>query len=111
MTILGAATSTTVLCWAGGLVRERFMKKLPARFIVKKEKRARRLFERYGPAGLGLIGTLLIGPLITILIGSTLLDTRTRVLVWTMAGIILWSAVLTAAGATGIATVSSLLNR
>lgn len=53
------------------------------------------LFEKYGAPGLGLVGCLLLGPNLTILTGVVIVHSPRKLLCWTIAGILIWSLVLT----------------
>ena len=68
----------------------------------KKEERVLKLFDRYGLIGLGIFGTLIIGPPMTMILGLALVQKQKHFLYWTMTGIVVWSLVLTILGSLGI---------
>ncbi|GGR46366.1 hypothetical protein [Streptomyces roseolus] len=57
-------------------------------------RRARRVFERYGAAGFGIVGPALFGTWGSSLLGAALGIPRWRLIRWLMAGVTLWCAVL-----------------
>jgi hypothetical protein len=67
--------------------------------MKKKQRRGKKMLDKYGVAGLGIFGTILLGPPITMVIGVFLSRSKRKVLFWAMLGIVFWSSVLTAAAA------------
>ncbi len=65
-----------------------------------------RIWDRYGVVGLGLLAPLLVGAPLGTALGLLLGAPVRRLLLWVSVGIVLWSALLTAAGALGLAGVS-----
>lgn len=57
-----------------------------------------RVWRRYGVAGLGLLSPLITGSQLGVALGLTFGAPAGRLLFWTVLGIVLWSALLTAAG-------------
>ncbi|MEU2547843.1 hypothetical protein ABZ618_20810 [Streptomyces roseolus] len=57
-------------------------------------RRARRVFERYGAAGFGIVGPALFGTWGSSLLGAALGIPRWRLIRWLMAGVTLWCTVL-----------------
>lgn len=57
-------------------------------------RRARRVFERYGVVGFGLVGPALFGTWGSSLLGAALGIPRGRLIRWLMAGVTLWCTVL-----------------
>jgi len=66
----------------------------------------RRIWDRYGVVGLGLLAPLLVGAPLGTALGLLLGAPVRRLLLWVSVGIVLWSALLTAAGALGLAGIS-----
>ena len=95
MTTLGAILAVIILYFFGNRIREYLAKRRKPRTDSKKSLRAARLFDRYGTAGLGFLGCLLIGPNMTMLIGLVIVKSPSRLLYWTMAGVVIWSFALT----------------
>jgi len=71
----------------------------------------RRIWDRYGVIGLGLLAPLLTGAPVGAALGLALGVPAGRPLFWLSIGIALWSTVLTLAGVLGIAGLSSSQNR
>jgi len=99
LTAGGATTSAVVLYFFGENIRKLFIKK---NHKSKKENRAQRLFNKYGTAGLGFLGCLLMGPNMTLIVGLILVKSPRVLFLWTMAGIIIWTLVLTLMAKAGV---------
>ncbi len=63
-------------------------------------QRARRLLDRIGPAGFGLVGPALFGTWVSAALGTALGLARWRLLGWLVVGATLWSALLVLASHT-----------
>ncbi|MFD5552489.1 hypothetical protein ACFWIA_01460 [Streptomyces sp. NPDC127068] len=57
-------------------------------------RRARRIFERYGVVGFGIVGPVLFGTWGSSLLGAALGIPRWRLIRWLMAGVTLWCTVM-----------------
>jgi hypothetical protein len=68
----------------------------------------RRVWIRYGVAGVGLLAPLLIGAPLGTTLGVAFGAPGRRLLLWMSLGIVLWSGVLTLGGVLGIAGVEAL---
>ncbi len=68
----------------------------------------RRVWERFGVAGLGLLAPLLVGAPLGTVLGIVLGVPLGRLLGWMSMGIVLWSALLTGAGALGLVGLDTL---
>lgn len=94
------------------LLGERVRAWLIRRHSGKEEKGQQGLIYRiwhcYGVIGLGLLVPLLIGAPIGAALGFALGVPAGRVLFWISLGIVVWSTVLTLAGALGIAGIETL---
>ncbi len=73
----------------------------------KRSGWVKRIADRYGAPGLGLLAPFVIGLLPGALLGVSLGIRRGPLLVWLSAGVTLWSVVLTTLAALGRAGVSS----
>lgn len=81
--------------------------------VNKREKRLNRgkkILEKYGAPGLGFFGCLLMGPNMTLVVGLLIVTSRKVLLLWTIIGILVWTAVLVALAATGINLARDLSN-
>ena len=101
-TSLGAITSAIILYFFGSRIKEYLDSRRKKERSRKKESRAVRLFDRYGTAGLGFLGCLLMGPNMTILIGLVIVKEPRKLLRWTIAGIIVWTLALVILGLVSI---------
>jgi membrane protein DedA with SNARE-associated domain len=95
MTSSGAIIAVFILYFFGGKIRNYILKKRERGGKRQKENRATRLFEKYGAAGLGFLGCLLMGPNMTIILGLVIVKSQKKFLFWTVAGIIVWTLLLT----------------
>ena len=95
MTSSGAVLAVIILYFFGNRIREFLARKRKSQSPGKKDLRAARLFDKYGTPGLGLLGCLLMGPNMTMLIGLVIVKSPSRLLYWTIAGIVIWSLALT----------------
>ena len=77
----------------------------------QKERLIIRISNKYGVAGLGLIGPLLVGAPLGAAIGVSLGVPSPRLLFWMTVGILLWTACLTLAGVAGIETFTVLWHK
>jgi membrane protein DedA with SNARE-associated domain len=103
MTSLGAITSAIVLYFFGSKIKGYLdARRKKKERIRKKESRALRLFDRYGTAGLGFLGCLLMGPNMTMLIGLVIVKKPRKLLQWTIAGIVIWTLALVILGMVSI---------
>lgn len=100
-TISGALTSALIIYFFGDWVRK-VLKNRFNRKPSKRNSRANQLLQKYGTMGLGFLGTLIIGPNATLLVGLLLVESAKKLLLWTVIGIICWSFVLTWLTAGGI---------
>jgi len=107
-----AATGATLGALVVVLLGERVRNWLAQRYGEKKEKGRHglidRIWRRYGVIGLGLLAPLLTGAPLGAALGLTLRVPAGRLLFWIILGTILWSTVLTLAGALGFAGIETL---
>ena len=68
----------------------------------------RRIWERYGVIGWGLIGPLVLGAPLSAALGVGLGAPRGRLIFWLAAGVMLWTTVLTLAAVLGVDAVRGL---
>jgi membrane protein YqaA with SNARE-associated domain len=95
MTILGALVGILTIFLLGSKVTTYILKRQEKKGKSKKSLRAGRLFGKYGTAGLGFIGTLIIGPNATMALGLIVVKSDKLLLGWTAIGVIVWTIVLT----------------
>jgi membrane protein YqaA with SNARE-associated domain len=94
-TVSGATAGVALIYLFENWIIDRVLKNRNRKRLIKKQGTAKRLFQKYGTAGLALLGTISIGSLITILMGLIFVDDRKKMLMWTVFSIVIWSAVLT----------------
>ena len=99
MTILGASTMVIVIYMLGSQVRQFVFKKINKNRLNKKKMKTNRIVSKFGIIGLGLLGTVIMGPHITILMGLMVVDEKRKLFVWIIIGILFWTTILTAVAA------------
>jgi len=109
MTTLGASLAVLILFFFGNKIRTYVLKKRANKVNHNKENRVAKLFEKYGAAGLGFLGCLLMGPNMTIILGMVVVKSQKKLLYWTLAGIVVWSMVLTVIAVVSIDLFNKLL--
>ncbi len=105
---LGGITGAVIVSTLGERVRTWLLR---GQSRGRSEGNTYRIWLRYGVAGLGLLAPLLIGAPLGTALGITLGAPAGRLLFWICAGILLWSAVMTLAGALGLAGLESIWQR
>jgi hypothetical protein len=110
-TASGAVLGVVIVITLGSRVRDWMLKKKKVEQTTGGEQKERliiRIWNKYGVAGLGLLGPLLVGAPLGAAIGVSLGAATSRLLFWMTMGILLWTAGLTVAGVVGIETFSAL---
>jgi hypothetical protein len=108
MTAFGAATSATILFFLGNRIKIWLARKKGKR-IQRKISKGGILLQKYGVAGLGIFGTLMLGPNFTTIVGLFIVHEHKRLIIWVMVGVFFWSGVLTVSAFLGISIFSGLL--
>ena len=98
MTALGALVAITIIYFFGSKVKAWIIKRLSKGKSEKKKGKLNRLFEKYGIPGMGILGTLLLGPNMTMAMGMIIVKNEKALLMWTALGIVIWTIVLTLIG-------------
>ena len=104
LTVSGALVGVFVVVVAGDRLRTWLVAR-SAHGRVAEGGRLRRVWERYGVVGWGLLAPLLLGAPLAAAVGVALGASRERLLVWLGAGVVLWTSVLTVAVALGARAV------
>jgi membrane protein YqaA with SNARE-associated domain len=94
MTSLGAIAGVLILFFFGSKIRNFVIQRRSNKHKNAKENRAALLFEKFGAAGLGFLGCLIMGPNMTIILGLVVVKSQKKLLYWTLTGIIVWSLAL-----------------
>ncbi|MGM0530367.1 MAG: hypothetical protein ACQER7_03335 [Bacteroidota bacterium] len=108
-TALGSIAVVLFLFFSGQSFKQWIVKRYGKNQLKKKESRFSRLMERYGIAGIGLIGCGVIGPILSTLFGLVLVKKPKRLLVFLIAGIAFWSSLLTILGEMGLLLFKNFL--
>lgn len=100
-TSLGALLSIVIIYFLGSKIKQW----VETRMTHKREKRKihlNRLFDKYGIVGMGILGTLLMGPNMTMVLGMIIVKNEKLLLLWTALGIVIWTIMLSLAGHFGV---------
>ncbi len=103
-TVAGAVLCIVVVVYAGDRLRSWLERRL-GHGRAPEGGRVRRVWERYGVVGFGLIGPLVLGVPLSAALGVGLGAPRRRLVVWLTAGAVLWTTILTVAAALGVDAV------
>ncbi len=108
---IGGMAGATLVTLFGVRVREWFKNRRHYKKVRKKDSgRIKRIWDRHGVVGLGLMAPLVTGAPAGTAIGIALGASRRRLLVWMNIGVFIWSVVLTAAVALGISGIDAVKN-
>lgn len=94
-TALGSITTVFILFYSGEFVRKWIQKKWSKEKLESKKGRLSLIMQKYGTPGLGILCPGLFGPITTILVGLIIVKPASRLMPYLVAGIILWSFLLT----------------
>ena len=94
--VLGVGVTLVVAL--GGRLREAVYR---SERLAKRRGRIERVWKRYGIPGVALQAPLLTGPLLATLLALALGAPPRPLLLWMLASVVLWGAVLTGAAALG----------
>ncbi|MFP4620584.1 MAG: hypothetical protein ACLFM7_04695 [Bacteroidales bacterium] len=97
-TALGSIALVMLLLISGEPIKQWILKRYGLRKMEKKQGKFLRIMDRYGIAGIGLIGSGVIGPLLSTILGLILVHRIKRLIAFLVVGIIIWCSVLTALG-------------
>ena len=95
LTSLGSITTVFVLYYFGEVVKTMAQKRWNQEKLERKKGKFSAIFEKYGIAGLGIICPGLFGPITTIIVGLLIVKKTSKLMPFLVAGIILWSFLLT----------------
>jgi hypothetical protein len=97
VSIASALAGVTLVVAAGGRLRHLIYRSR----LAKRRERIERVWKRYGIPGVALQAPLLTGPLLATLLALALGAPPRPLLLWMLASVVLWGAVLTGAAALG----------
>lgn len=106
-TATGAVSCIIVVVFAGDRLRTWLVKRF-GHGRRAEGGRLRSIWERYGVVGWGLLGPLVLGAPLSAAVGVGLGAPRGRLAIWLSAGVVLWTTILTVAGAAGVDAVRRL---
>ena len=98
VSVASALVGVTLAVVAGERLQGRIYR---SRRLAKRRERIERVWERYGIPGVALQAPLLTGPLLATLLALALGAPARPLLMWMLASVVLWGAVLAGAAALG----------
>ncbi len=107
-TALGCNTTVLILHFSGTSFKNWVISKIGKDKLESNTGKFTRIMDRWGIAGLGLIASGILGPILSVLIGLAIVKDNRRLMVYLLTGMFLWSAILTAVGVLGIDMVRQL---
>jgi membrane protein DedA with SNARE-associated domain len=109
MTASGALVSIFIIFLMGRRIKQYILKRLNKGKSAKKKGRLMVLLDKYGIIGMGIFGTLILGPNMTMAMGLVIVTKEKSLLLWTAAGIIIWTVVLTMIGTYSVELFENLV--
>ena len=100
--LTGGLAGAVVTAFFGDKIRAFFHKKKPAIDESKKHPVITRLWNKYGIAGLGILGTITVGAPISIAVGTGLNVNIKKLLVWCCIGVLIRCSLFTTIGHYGL---------
>jgi hypothetical protein len=108
-TALGSITVVLILLFSGERLKKWILERYSTRRLERKKGKLLGLMDRYGVAGLGLIASGVIGPVLSTLLGVVVIEKTRKLLVFLIAGVILWSGLLTILAGMGLQFILSMM--
>jgi len=99
-TALGSITTVILLFYFGESVKRWVLKNLSKEKLEKRKGKFSHIVDKYGIVGLGIITPGLFGPITAIIVGLLIIKNTSKLMPHLIAGIILWSFLLTWAATT-----------
>jgi len=106
-TSAGAMLMVLILYYSGSKLKNILLNKVKKN--TRKQTKFRRLMQKYGIPGLGIIGAGTIGPIPTVLLGIATKQTGQKFLPYLITGILLWTFILSIITGFGIEQASRWL--
>lgn len=107
-TVSGAAAAVMLLYLLGSKVKSWATERMGRNGMKKRARRISILFDKYGALGVGLIGSLVIGPNMAMVLGLAVVRSEKKLLYATLAGVVIWTSLLTILTYSGIDLVRHL---
>ena len=101
-TALGSTAVVLFLVLSGDKVKNWIMNRYSDQKMTRSREKFSRIMDKYGVAGIGLIGCGLVGPIVSTIVGLILVQKTRRLILYLIIGVVLWSSLLTAVGEAGI---------
>ncbi len=98
VSVASAIAGVTLVVALGGRLRHLVYR---SKRLAKRRERIERAWKRYGIPGVALQAPLLTGPLLATILALALGAPPRSLLLWMLASVVLWGAVLTGAAALG----------
>lgn len=109
MSASGSLTGVLIMYFFGNQIKKLFCRKNAPPKKPAKANRVEKLFDKYGVAGLGFFGTVLIGPNPAIILGlAIVIKQHKKLLYWVLSATVFWSFVLTVIGVYSIEFVQKI---
>ena len=105
---VGATVGVILIVSFGERVRAWFVRRYDIQRKRGRQSIARRIWDRWGIIGLGLLAPLITGAPLGAIIGLVLGVAARRLLLWMIVGVVVWSALLTLFGVLGLAGIRGL---
>lgn len=106
---LGSIVGIALIVFLGERVRASVLNRYGKNTVNWRYGRARRIWEKYGIKGIGLIGPLFPGAPLAAAIGVALGAPRYKLFAWFTAGVLIWSALIVALLYLGIMGISAFI--
>jgi uncharacterized membrane protein len=101
-TALGSITTVIILYYFGEPVKQWAIKKWGKDKMDKRKGKFSAIMDKYGVVGLGLLTPGPFGPITTIIVGLLIVKNTSRLMPYLIAGIIIWSFILTWVATTSV---------
>jgi uncharacterized membrane protein len=101
-TALGSITTVIILYYFGEPVKQWAIKKWGKDKMDKRKGKFSAIMDKYGVVGLGLLTPGPFGPITTIIVGLLIVKNTSRLMPYLIAGIIIWSFILTWVASTSV---------
>jgi membrane protein DedA with SNARE-associated domain len=108
-TALGSCTTMICLFYFGERVKRWVLRRWSNEKIEQRKERFLKIMNRYGIAGLGLLGRGLFGPITAIIVGLLTANPTAKLMPYLIAGIVFWSFLITYVSVKGLDYLKQLL--
>ena len=109
LTSVGSIVTVFVIHFAGEPVKQWALKKMNRQSLEKKGGKFKRILDKYGTPGLGLLCPGFMGPIMTMILSLILIEKRAKLMLYLAVGITIWTFAITAVTHYGLDTIKKLL--